>query len=123
MSILQHFYTVNSKTEVEKGKVEFHVTINEQHPIFQGHFPNMPVTPGVVQLEMVKQLIAQHLNDSIILSEMNSCKYLAILDPTKESTVAIEITLAQLENGWKVNAVIKGSVIYSKISAHYEVLS
>lgn len=123
MSILQNFYTVDSKNEDEEGKVEFQVTINEQHPLFQGHFPNMPVTPGVVQLEMVKQLIAQHVNQSIILSEMNSCKYLAILDPTKESTIVIELTLAQLENGWKVNVVIKGSTIYSKIAAQYAVLS
>ena len=59
MGILPHrypFLMVDKVLEVEPGKrivAVKNVTMNE--PFFQGHFPNEPVMPGVLQLEAMAQ--------------------------------------------------------------------
>ena len=35
--------------------VEANYYLNEDHPIFAGHFPGNPILPGVVQIEMIAQ--------------------------------------------------------------------
>ena len=60
--ILEHlphrypFLLVDRVLELEKGKrivAIKNVTINE--PFFQGHFPHLPVMPGVLQIEALAQ--------------------------------------------------------------------
>ena len=61
-AILEHlphrypFLLVDRVLELEKGKrivALKNVTINE--PFFQGHFPHLPVMPGVLQIEALAQ--------------------------------------------------------------------
>lgn len=59
MKILPHrypFLMVDGITNIEGNKITGfkNVTINEPH--FQGHFPNHPIMPGVLQLEAIAQV-------------------------------------------------------------------
>lgn len=62
MKILPHrypFLMVDRVTEYEEGNYIIgykNVSINE--PYFQGHFPNEPIMPGVLQLEAMAQISA-----------------------------------------------------------------
>ena len=59
MKILPHrypFLMVDKVTKVEGNKMTAvkNVTVNESY--FQGHFPNHPIMPGVLQLEGIAQV-------------------------------------------------------------------
>lgn len=59
MKVLPHrypFLMVDRVTRIEGNKITAlkNVTINE--PFFQGHFPNHPIMPGVLQLEAMAQV-------------------------------------------------------------------
>lgn len=59
MKILPHrypFLMVDKVTKVEGNKITGvkNITVNE--PYFQGHFPNHPIMPGVLQLEAIAQV-------------------------------------------------------------------
>jgi len=59
MRILPHrypFMMVDRVTSIEGNTITAlkNVTINEPH--FQGHFPNHPIMPGVLQLEAIAQV-------------------------------------------------------------------
>jgi UDP-3-O-[3-hydroxymyristoyl] N-acetylglucosamine deacetylase/3-hydroxyacyl-[acyl-carrier-protein] dehydratase len=59
MKVLPHrypFMMVDKITKIEGNKITGikNVTINE--PYFQGHFPNQPIMPGVLQLEAIAQV-------------------------------------------------------------------
>ena len=43
------------------SKLEYLITINAGHPIYKGHFPGIPVTPGVVEHEIVQELFEHHI--------------------------------------------------------------
>ena len=74
------------------------IKINAQHQIFEGHFPNNPVTPGVVQMQMVKELMEAHLQQKLALKEMGRCKFMAVLNPNENAEITIKITFSTLEN-------------------------
>ena len=55
MQFKDDFYTIEASTHDEDTLV-YSIVINKDHDIFNGHFPSNPVTPGVMQMEIVKEL-------------------------------------------------------------------
>jgi len=121
MSFENHFYTVNSE-ELEQGSAVFALSINSQHEVFKGHFPDNPVTPGVMQMEMVKELLSKVEKREMSLVSMGNCKFLKVLDPVKSPEVTLSMNYAKQEDGqYKVSTQIKDeSGIYLKMSAYYQ---
>lgn len=121
MLFQNNFYTIKGE-ELSESAANFSIELNGDHKIFEGHFPDNPITPGVVQMEIVKELMSKVTNSSLNLVTMGNCKFLAILNPieTKEVLVAINYSLIE-ENLYKVSAQIRANdVIYLKISAFYQ---
>ncbi|MDR0801471.1 hypothetical protein [Fluviicola sp.] len=74
--------------------LEAHVSIDPKHSIFDGHFPENPVTPGVVQLEMVKEILGTHYNRAMKLKSLVTSKFLTVLNPlnTPDATFKMMVT-------------------------------
>ena len=73
------------------------IKINEAHAMFEGHFPDAPVMPGVVQLQIVKEILEAHLERKLVMKTMRTCKFLEVLNPRKNPKVRIEIKYQQSE--------------------------
>ena len=59
MKILPHrfpFLMVDRVTKIEGNKVTGIKNVSINEPYFQGHFPNHPIMPGVLQLEAIAQV-------------------------------------------------------------------
>jgi 3-hydroxyacyl-[acyl-carrier-protein] dehydratase len=56
MILLNDFYTLTEKIEVP-GVVKAKIAINKRHRIFDGHFPGLPVVPGVCMLQIVREIM------------------------------------------------------------------
>lgn len=119
MILLDNFYTISS-IQLENDVLNATLKLNPAHSIFDGHFPENPVTPGVVQMEIIKELLATHFNRPISLVSMSNCKFLAILNPNETPTVDVIISIKEEDGNLKVNATItfedKG---YLKLAAVY----
>ena len=55
MVLIDNFYTVKSQN-ISAGKAEFRVKLNAENFIYQAHFPNNPITPGVCLIQMAVEL-------------------------------------------------------------------
>jgi 3-hydroxyacyl-[acyl-carrier-protein] dehydratase len=103
MILKDKFYSILNNEKTEFG-FQFKIKINENHNIFEGHFPENPVTPGVVQMEIVKELLSLNYNKTVFLTNMPSCKFLAILNPLISSEITIEIEIKdETEIGFRAN--------------------
>jgi acyl-CoA synthetase (AMP-forming)/AMP-acid ligase II len=58
------------------------------HPVLAGHFPGRPIVPGVVLLQWVEALLAEH---RLALRECLSVKFHAPLAPAERVTIRIEV--------------------------------
>jgi acyl-CoA synthetase (AMP-forming)/AMP-acid ligase II len=59
-----------------------------EHPVLAGHFPGRPIVPGVVLLERVEALLAQH---RLALRECAWVKFHAPLAPAERVTIRVEV--------------------------------
>lgn len=96
------------------------IKLNENDTIFEGHFPKNPVTPGVAQLEIIKEILSTHYDRCIQLKSISNCKYLAILDPRKDSLIKVSITVSEVENQLKVSCNFASeATIFTKVQGIY----
>jgi 3-hydroxyacyl-[acyl-carrier-protein] dehydratase len=81
----------------DAGIITGKVTINGSHPLFKGHFPSQPVTPGVVLIEIFRQVLSSTLNKNFMLREAREIKFLVAVIPTDitELVLTIEYTISQ----------------------------
>lgn len=120
MLLHNDFYAIAASSSNE-DTYNFTVHLNPVHHIFDGHFPGNPVTPGVVQMEMVKELLGIALDKKMSLKSMGTCKFLAVLNPndTPDVDIAIKTSLSE-EGATKVTAsIVAGETSFFKMNAIY----
>jgi 3-hydroxyacyl-[acyl-carrier-protein] dehydratase len=93
----QDLFTIS---DIQSGENELRAVavMNPDHRIFEGHFPGAPVTPGVIQLEMVKALLSRHFQTDMRLHTIRTCKFLEVLDPRLNPVIDLIIKLKQSDS-------------------------
>ena len=104
-------YQVLKTNIVSDTSVNYHLQLNPAHDIFKGHFPDMPVMPGVCMVDMVKSLTEQHTQKALFLSEAADIKFLAILNPNEHNNVNIDLTINQQEGIISTTASISAAEV------------
>lgn len=100
--LLKQFYTIDSSELIEAQSFESSITIQKEHPIFEGHFPNFPVTPGVAMLQIIKELTGNHLQLSLFLESASNVKFLTMVDPNVNASLKFNIVIQEDGNYVKI---------------------
>ncbi len=95
------------------------IRLNPDHEVYKGHFPQQAIVPGVIQLQIVKELLEQTLVENLFLTEVTLAKYLAMITPDENPELQIEIEWSGSEAGvYQINATIsKNDVVFTKLKA------
>lgn len=118
--LLNNFFTI-SDLKAEQHKVVAAIELNAKHRIFDGHFPDNPVTPGVVQLQIVKEILEFHFKKDLVLKIISKCKFLNILNPGNTPSISVTIDFSLVDENIKINAVgEQGDTAFFKFSAIYQ---
>ncbi|PIQ29673.1 MAG: 3-hydroxyacyl-ACP dehydratase [Bacteroidetes bacterium CG18_big_fil_WC_8_21_14_2_50_41_14] len=106
--LVKNFYTILSFDSSDQH-LEATLLFNPDHEVYLGHFPGQPVVPGVIQLQIVKELFEQHLKRKLKLVSMLQAKFLMIIVPDKQM-VLISISYKQTdESSFQVDASISAN--------------
>jgi len=119
--LIPDFYTVRH-FEASENQITARLSLNTDHEIYTGHFPGRPVVPGVVQLQMIKEMMEKCLERDLFLNEIISAKYLNMINPLTTDTVNIEIHFQKSETAdYKIDAKIsEKDIVYLKLKAMLE---
>ncbi|MCW3467527.1 3-hydroxyacyl-ACP dehydratase [Chitinophaga nivalis] len=101
-----NFYTITTQTQ-DAGQVTTTIELNAAHPIFEGHFPEQPVVPGVCMMQIITELLRGALQQPVTLQKAGQMKFLNMIDPGKTPLVDVTISFKTEEAGQKVNATLK----------------
>src|SRR6266550_1356025 len=94
------FYKIISKNHLNDGAFSCTLLINEKHEIFTGHFPDLPIVPGVCTMQMIKELLEQHLQKKLRLITAGNLKFLSIINPVENPEIEIQISYASNDDGF-----------------------
>lgn len=72
----------------------FECGINDTHPIFSGHFPEMPIVPGVCLLNAVKRAVNSVIGQNSSFQKIKECKFLSAINPNENTDFSIQFTLS-----------------------------
>lgn len=119
--LLNDFFTIEHKAS-SATEISAALVINAEHTIFEGHFPNQPVVPGVCMMQMVKEILELVIGKATRLSEAFDMKFLAIIDPQKNNYIQANITYAAADNG-AINvtaSLFKDELVHFKFKGQFE---
>ncbi|WP_395093362.1 3-hydroxyacyl-ACP dehydratase [Vaginella massiliensis] len=107
MTLLKDFYTTIDTNEIAENRFVVTLALNAAHPIFRGHFPNNPVTPGVCMMQIIKESTEKILQQPLQLIKLSNVKFMAIINPEKNPKLFLELSISNEEDQVKVKNVTK----------------
>lgn len=83
MKLQNDFYEI-IQSETASDAIRFHIKMNSQHQIYQAHFPNNPVTPGVCLVQIATELLRMTKTAVFNLCSIPKIKYRHVVRPWDE---------------------------------------
>jgi 3-hydroxyacyl-[acyl-carrier-protein] dehydratase len=85
-----NFFTIQF-IQASPNAINARLEINPSHPIFQGHFPGIPVVPGVCMIQMLKEILESVIGQTTRLVKSDQIKFLSVLDPNLNKIIQAEL--------------------------------
>lgn len=104
--LLNNLYTYDHLDGNSIASLKFRIHIRSGHEIFKGHFPGNPITPGVCQMEMVKEIFGDYLGQKLFFNSISNMKFIAIWVPDESQPVHLNLTATSDGETYKINASI-----------------
>jgi len=104
--MLENKYFVVKSCEAIADGYCYHIELNANHPVYEGHFPGSPVSPGVCSIEMIKECVEKIYERQLTLVSISQCRFINVLTPDKGDDISINITSSLEETNVKVVASI-----------------
>ena len=128
MLLNSFFHIVNeeySNTVVEtchSTSLQYIIRINPEHPIFKGHFPGNPITPGVCVVQIAIDLFTHLFQQEYHLHKAKSIKFLNLIKPNEIDTICYQLSWEKLENDkYRLKALVThDDITYAKIDITVE---
>lgn len=111
------------ETHVDEGACECDIELNANCDIYRGHFPDNPITPGVVMMGIARELMEELLGLKLRLSEVPSVKYTSVLSPLEFPEVKYNISYnIDGKNVKSKVTILSGTVTFARMSLVWETI-
>lgn len=122
--LIPNLYTVKSTDKIDDNTIKFKIELNPNHEIFEGHFPNNPIMPGVCMIQIIKELTENFESKQLFLSKVSNVKFMAIINPFINPILDIDLSISRENDEIKVkNVSFFETTIALKFSAVFKILA
>jgi 3-hydroxyacyl-[acyl-carrier-protein] dehydratase len=105
ITLLDDYFKIDSRTTVDDETV-FRVTLLPGHPVYAGHFPGNPVSPGVCTIQMIKECTGLLTGKRLFLGYISQCRWSAVITPQATPQLQIHMRLSETDGVYKVCATV-----------------
>lgn len=101
------FYKINN-LEISSNRCTIHakVELNREHEIFNGHFPEIPVVPGVCTVQMIKEILMEVVEKNMMLIQGNNIKLHNPINPDYNLYLNIDLAIKYNSEIVRVNSEV-----------------
>lgn len=104
--LLNSYFTIKEEIKHEQGS-DFHIALNPQHEVYQGHFPGDPICPGVCSIQTIRECAEVVLGRKLTINTVSQCRFSELLTPAKNIDLLLKLSLEQgVDDTYKVVASI-----------------
>lgn len=117
----EHVFGIENIIEHESGNISTTISLDQHHPVFAGHFPGIPVLPGVIMMKIAKNCLETHLKRRLKLSSIDSMKFLNMVNPVVQPRIELQLSYATTPDGmFRVDAKLSwGETVFFKMTKAY----
>lgn len=105
MKLNKNLYNILNK-DTDGEVTTYTISLLPSCVIYAAHFPGMPITPGVCQIQIVKELLEDNLNKALTIQGVRNAKFVSVLSPENKSIKVILSKIKLEGNQYKALAVI-----------------
>lgn len=109
-----NLYKLNSLAE-DNGVFTAEITLLPDCPIYEGHFPGKPITPGVCLVQMAVETIEKIEGCQKNICEAKDIRFTSIIIPSENPAIHIELKKTDDSGRWSVT-ISAGGELRSKLS-------
>jgi 3-hydroxyacyl-[acyl-carrier-protein] dehydratase len=105
--LFNYFFSIKNQQTTENITL-FDVILLPDCSVYEGHFPGMPVAPGVCNIQLIKECVERITGKQLLLKNIDRCKFIAMITPQQHPELQVRIELLENteEQPIKVTAVI-----------------
>lgn len=114
---LENYYQIEEENKNSNSAI-FTIVLNAKHIMYTGHFPEFPLLPGAVQIEIIQELLERSLEMNITLKTAKNIKYLGMINPVDNQRLVVDLQWNK-EDTVKLKAIIKSMTTKEQIMLKY----
>ncbi|MCD8203317.1 MAG: beta-hydroxyacyl-ACP dehydratase [Prevotella sp.] len=84
----------------------FHIALCPDCDVYRGHFPDNPVSPGVCNIQTVKECAEKLTGQPLQVSSIRRCRLTAVITPATCPEMDIKINMTPTESGYDITSTI-----------------
>lgn len=119
--LIKDFYHILSKKTTVENSFTVAIQLHKDHPVFKGHFPENPITPGVCMVQIIKETCEAHLGQILHLVRISNLKFTAKINPNINGKLQLATTIKSVPDGIKIKNIttFENGTIALKYDAMY----
>ncbi len=104
--LLENFYSELSSTYTTENSDVFscNIKLNPEHEVYKGHFPEIPISPGVALIQVIKEILMNKFQQELMLTEGSNVKFLALINPKETADFQIDFIVKKTDHTFDVSA-------------------
>lgn len=91
MLLNSYFTIINRETDGDSHTLS--IRLLKEHPVYQGHFPGNPVSPGVCNMQMIKECAEEIVGKSLVFTTLSQYRLMAVVSPYRNENITLSLTV------------------------------
>ncbi|MDR1652185.1 MAG: hypothetical protein LBS01_00775 [Prevotellaceae bacterium] len=116
MKLYNNFFTI-----IEQNGNDFLIKLNVNHCIYNAHFPENPITPGVLLIQITCELLEMLTNCKLFLQKIRNVKFTAVVNPELTDNIHFVFSAPE-ETAAHCNAAVEirnENTVFAKMNANF----
>lgn len=105
MLLKDKFFTVLHEEKITANDAVYLCELKADCDVYQGHFPGKPVSPGVCNIEMIRECAEMLTGKDLKISTIKQCRLTAVASPSVCPKVDVKVNVAAIEGTQSYNVV------------------
>ena len=123
LNLKEGFYTITEKNKISDSQVEAVIELNTSHAIYNGHFPEQPIVPGVCQVQIIKEFLEDLMAKKLQMTSGDNIKFTGMIIPMQNPRVNFNVNYKV--NGNEIICEAKlffGETVFTKYKGKFKVI-